>query len=341
MKQFNESVKGKLFNYFKGRLKIKQSTKGWWRCDCIWCGGKYSMGIHLEQSTVHCFKCGEKKSPLEALMEIENFETFAQVYEFINIQQEYEYYESYARVARKEIKPIELPESFTLLNQGDSQYGRSARAYMAGRGFNINRLSYKGVGYCTRGDYGGYIIFPFYRKGKLVYFQGRKYLSFGPKMQNPSSEEFGIGKEQIIYNQDALYIYNKTYVVESITNAETLGDRGVATLGKSVSPYQLYNIIACPCERIIMILDSDAYKEAIELAMQIVNYKKVKVVKLPEGDKDVNDLGKHRTLEFVSKTNYQDYNQLFRLKLNFNEGYKRPQFTYSQIGINKGLGRAR
>lgn len=340
MKQYNESVRGKLFKYFQGRLNIKASTKGWWRCNCIWCGGQYSMGIHLEESKAHCFKCTEHKAPMRVLMDIENFDTFDQAYQFINIQQEYEAYEAQMRIVKREIKPVELPETFTLLSQGNSQYGRSARSYVAGRGFNVNRLSLKGVGYCTGGDYSGYIIFPFYRKGKLIYFQGRRYLATGPKMKNPSSEDFGIGKEQIIYNQDALYIYNKVYGVESITNAETLGDQAIATLGKSLSQWQISHMIASPCKSLIIILDPDAYKEAIESAMQIVNYKRTKVVKLPDGDKDVNDYGKAKTLEFVSKTPFQDYSELFRLKLNIN-GYQRPVATYQTVGPYKGIGRSR
>lgn len=289
------------------------------------------MGIHLENRKAHCFKCLEAKSPIEVLMDIEGFKTFAEAAGFLQIQQEYEYYESYTRSPKVEVRPIELPESFTLLSQGTSVYGKSARAYMIGRGFKIDKLALKGVGYCTHGEYAGYIIFPFIRKGQLIYFQGRKYLANGPKMKNPPAEQYGIGKEQIIYNQDALFMYDRVYGVESITNAETLGDAAVATLGKHVSNYQLYNFIAAPCQRIILLMDPDAYKEAIETAMQIVNYKKVKVVKLP-GDKDVNDLGRAKTLEFVKQSDYQGYNELFRLKLNINGDYKRPQHTYQRIG---------
>lgn len=287
------------------------------------------MGIHPDQAKAHCFKCLESKASIELLMDIEGFETLPKAYDFLKIQQEYEYYEAYARVQKREIKPIELPESFTLLTQGDSMYGKSARAYMKSRGFNINKLAMKGVGYCTDGEYDGYIVFPFYKKGQLVYFQGRRFLPFGPKMKNPPSEQFGIGKEQILYNQDALYIYNRCFIVESITNAETLGDAGVATLGKSISPYQLYNFIGSPCQKFVFILDPDAIKEALESAMQVVNYKDVKVVELPE-EKDVNDLGKSKTLDFVKKTPYQDYNQLFRIKLNLNG--QRSLFTHPTVG---------
>jgi DNA primase len=335
MKQYTKSIRGKLFNYFKGKLHIKQSTKGWWRSDCFECGGKFSMGIHLEERRAHCFKCAMRKTPIEILMEMEGFTTIAQATQYLNIQQEYEYYESYARTGKREIKPVELPESFNILSQGNGTYGRAARHYITKRGFHVDKLSLKGVGYCTSGEYAGYIIFPFYCKGKLIYFQGRHYIGMGPKMKNPSTEAFGIGKEQIIYNQDALYIYNHIYTVESITNAETLGDRAIATLGKSISQYQLSHLIASPCKSVTLLLDPDAYKEAIETAMQIVNFKKARVIKLPDEKMDVNDYGKDKTLEFVKTTQYQNYNELFRLKLNINGNFKRPEHTYQRVGPNR------
>jgi DNA primase len=337
MIQYNEGIRGKLFNYFKGRLNIKQSTKGWWRCDCTDCGGKFTMGINIEGRKVHCFKCGMETTGMQLLMHLEGFSTLPQAHQYLNIQQEYEYYERMARSVRKDFKAIELPESFTLLSQGTSTYGRAARHYMKKRGFNVERLAIKGVGYCTEGEYAGYIIFPFFKKGKLIYFQGRLYIGAGPKMKNPKEEDFGIGKSQIIYNQDALYIYNRVYVLESITNAETLGDTGIATLGKSISQYQLSTMIASPCRRMVLILDPDAYKEAIQSAMQIVNYKKVKVVKLPDGDLDVNNYGMGKTLDFVKQTEYSTYIQLFRIRIQLNTGSneERPITTYQRVGPHK------
>lgn len=314
MKQYNQSIKGKLFNYFKQRLNIKQSTKGWWRCNCVLCGGKYSMGIHLDRSFAHCFKCEEKKDPIEILMVVEGFEQKSEAYKFLSIQQEYEYFESYSRVKRI-YKPVELPEGYKLITSGTSYLAKAARHYLQKRGFNINKLALKGVGYGTSGDYTGYIIFPFYRKGELVYYQGRLFAGLGTKMKNPLDTEFGIGKSQVIYNQDAFYIYNKAYLVESITNSLTLGDNAGGINGKSISDQQLSSIIMSPCEKLIIILDPDAWENAIKLGMSLVHYKKTKVVKLPD-EVDVNDIGRNKTIKFVKSTKWQTYNELLRLKWN-------------------------
>jgi DNA primase len=284
------------------------------------------MGINIQHDKAHCFKCLESKRTMELLMDMENFTSFAEARKFLAIQQEYEYFENQTQIKR-DFKPMELPEGYHLITQGTSAWGKAARYYLKKRGFNISRLALKGVGYCTKGEYAGYIIFPFYRQGKLVYFQGRIYMGTGPKMKNPTEEQYGVGKSQLIYNQDALFMYNKIYWVESITNAETLGDQAVAGLGKSISNYQLSNLLFSPCSTVIILLDPDAWEEAVKLSMQLVHYKRVKLVKLPEG-KDVNDLGKRKTLRHVKATEYQNYMALLKLKL----GGKSTEHTRNRRG---------
>lgn len=333
MKQYNQTIRGKLFKYFQDRLGLKKSTKGWWRADCPYCGGRFTFGIHLENYKVKCFKCDHYSNPMSLLMYLEGFEQFNQATNFLNIQQEYEAYERLNRSKEnREVKHLELPESFLLLIHGDSMMGKAARYYMKKRGYDITKLSLMGVGYCTSGPYTGYIVFPYYRKGKLVYFQGRRYMGSGPKMKNPEEEVYGIGKSSLIYNEDALFIYKKIYTLESITNSLTLGDNTIGLSGKKISPTQYSKILSSPCEKIIIGLDPDAYDEAIKLAMQLVHFKRVKVLKLPD-EKDVNDIGKKATKEIEKVTPYSNYMDLLKLKNSLNEGtepaYQRVRPNYN------------
>ena len=93
----------------------------------------------------------------------------------------------------------------------------------------------------------------------------------------------------------------------------TMGERGIATMGKAISAYQINEIIKSPVERIIILLDPDAKEQAINLALKLVSYKKVKVVYLPD-DKDCNDLGRKKVFRYICSTHYQDYNDLMQLK---------------------------
>lgn len=316
MQEFNKSIRGKLFAYFQSKLRTKKSSNNWYRSDCIFCGGHQSMGINIEQFKAHCFKCGEKHTPITLLMSMESFETKAQAHGFLKIQQEYEAYDRMAIGTEKRVvREINLPESYTSIISGDSVRAKAARAYMKSRKFDLNKLALDGVGYCTKGEYEGYIIFPFYRKGKLVFFQGRKFMGGGPKMKNPEVADFGIGKTQLIFNEDALFMYSKVYITESVTNSLTMGDMGSGLLGKSCSSYQLNKLVLAPFTSAVIILDPDALKEAYMLAMQLVQFKKVKVVELPK-EKDVNDIGKKATIKIIKDTPYENYQYFNSKRLN-------------------------
>ena len=76
---------------------------------------------------------------------------------------------------------------------------------------------------------------------------------------------------------------------------------------------QVNELLKSSCERFIILLDPDAKKYAINLALKLVAYKKVKVVFLPEG-KDVNDLGRKETLRLVYQTRYQSYQDLIQIR---------------------------
>lgn len=310
-----KAIRGKIFKYFKDRLNVKLSTKGWYRSNCPYCGGKYCFGINLQKNIAKCFKCEERDAPIKVLMMMEQLETIVQARNFLNIQQEYEVYEE-GTVTRYIRKDVKLPEGFISIAIAEGMMGKAAQRYMRKRGFDINDLAIRGVGYCLEGEYSGYVIFPFYTKGKLIFFQGRRFAGGGPKMKNPSNEEFGIGKTEIIYNQDALFMYNTINVVESITNALTLRDNTIAILGKSISDRQFNYLVSSPCKRINIILDEDAYLKAIFLGLSLINLKKVKVIRMPK-EKDVNNIGRTPTMKIVKETPIRNWNQLMSEKTKY------------------------
>lgn len=159
----------------------------------------------------------------------------------------------------------------------------------------------------------GYLIIPFYYRGQLRYYNARNVIGKGPRYNNPDKDITGLGKQFIIFNHDALEMYRSVFICEGALNALTIGDRAIATMGKVVSKYQLNELIKAPCQRYIILLDFDAQKYAIELALKLIQYKKVKLV-LFDDNRDVNDLGRKQTLKLVYATRYQSYQELIQIR---------------------------
>lgn len=308
--EYNNSIKRKINQYFKERWGAKDYRNGWLKADCPFCG-KHKFGINISKSKANCFSCGDHKSPLRVIGILEELETLPKIFNFLRAFEGTDFLEP--KVELREWKKVELPESFKLLSLGKSILSESARNYMVGRGFNIRSLTMKGIGYCTGGKYAGYIIFPFYQNGKLIYFMSRQYLQLWVKFKNPAVEDFGIGKSMLTYNVDALLIYKKIYLVESVTNALTMGDNAVATLGKKISGYQLSMIIKSPVEEVIIGYDDDAIMESIKLGMDLINHKRVKLLLFPL-KKDINQLGKKSVRKLEKNSPWLTYNDLLKLK---------------------------
>ena len=96
---------------------------------------------------------------------------------------------------------------------------------MSSRGFTIEELSKHGIGYvATEGPFFGYLIIPYYYKGMLRYYNARNVIGQGPRYNNPNKDITGLGKEFIIFNQDALDMYSSIFICEGAINALTMGE---------------------------------------------------------------------------------------------------------------------
>lgn len=314
MAQISNHLKSRLHKYFEIKLQAFDYRHGWMKSRCPFCGKEMKFGINLGLNRTNCFRCGEHPSAVDLVMYLEGLEKYTDVVRFLENEQFSGYVFKEEAFELKGRKELYLPEGFKLLNQGTSTLAKSARAYVKRRGFDIDTVSKMGWGYGTKGKYFGYLIIPFHEKGQLTYFNARLFIGNGPRYNNPDTSESGLGKSFIIYNKDALEMYKTVFICEGAINAQTMGERGIASGGKAISRYQINEIIKSPVERIIILFDPDAKHNAIDLALKLVQYKKVKVVFLPEG-KDVNDLGRKETLRRIYQVHYQNYQELLQLKM--------------------------
>lgn len=317
---FTRPIRNKLVTYFTQKLRVYPHRTGWLRQgDCPSCGKSKKFGINLWLDRTNCFSCGYHPKPILLLMHLENLDTFAEAYKFLGAFEEAEYLETHLPILEQ--KEVKLPVSFRLLSFGTTRISRAAQSYMKKRGYDIDYLTMKGVGYCVKGPYAYRIIIPFYERGQMIYFNARQFIAIGSKHKNPPTDEFGIGKSLIIYNVDSLHLYKSIYMVESATNALTLGDRASAYGGKLASTYQISKVLKSQCKRVTILWDPDAQWEALSMALQLVNHKKVRVVNMPKRWKgktnpDVNDLGKSETLKLIKATPFQTYKELYNRFIN-------------------------
>lgn len=314
-----KEIKEKLNAYFQKKLGMYEYNKGWLKGDCPSCG-EHKFGIHIPTDRSNCFKCGFNLKPLKLIMKIEKIERYQELYQIINNLTGIKYYEEVIENNEPK-KELILPEGYRNIRNGDSRLAKAARNYLKKRGFNINELSLAGFGYGSVGKYFGYIIMPYFQNNKLIYFTTRLYIGSGPKFNNPPAEDYGVGKNSIIYNRDALYMYDRIFLAESITNSRTIGDNAIGIGGKVLSTIQFQEIIKSPCKKVVIGLDRDAIQYAIDIAFSLIDYKKVKIMVMPH-DKDINDVGRKRSLIIANKAKYLTYPLLQRIKETFRNEYK-------------------
>lgn len=315
MSKLTNSFKSKLKGYFTFKIGAKDYRHGWMKSRCPYCGREGKFGINLSMNRTNCFRCGEHPSPVQLVMYLEKVDTFHEVVKILDSSKYEGFIFKEEKIELKEKKEIYLPDGFKSILFGTSTLAKAARNYVIKRGFDIKKVAMSGWGYGTKGKYFGYLIIPFHERGELVYFNARLFMGNGPKYNNPDTSDTGLGKSFILYHKDALYMYKTVFLCEGAINAETIGERGIASGGKMISRYQINEIIKSPVEKVIILFDPDAKDRAIDLAFKLINFKKVKVVFLPDGE-DVNSIGRVRTMKLIYSTHYQDYSELLKLKAN-------------------------
>lgn len=316
--KLTNKFKSQIKTYLVKRLGAFDYKHGWMRVPiCPYCHRENKLGVNLSTNHCNCFRCGAHPSPTQLIMDIEGLDTYAELISLLNNGNFNELTFTEEKVELSESKPVYLPDGFNNISFGTSTLAKSMQGYCRKRGFSVELLSKAGVGYCDSGPLFGYLIIPFYYNGHLKYYNARNVIGNGPRYNNPNKDITGVGKEFIIFNHDALSMYRSVFICEGAINALTMGERGIATMGKSISRYQINEIIKSPVEHIIILLDSDAKDKAIDLALKLVNFKKVKVVLFPD-ERDVNDLGRSSVLRMIYSTHYKSYQELIQLKNSLN-----------------------
>lgn len=157
MSKITNEFKTKLYNYFIKSLGAYKYKHGWMKLPvCPFCHREHKMGINLSMYRTNCFRCNYHMNPAQLVMDVEGFDTYAELLKFLDNGNFTDKAFSEEKIELSDAKPVYLPEGFKLINQGTSQVARSIRSYMSSRGFTIEELSKHGIGYvATEGPFLG------------------------------------------------------------------------------------------------------------------------------------------------------------------------------------------
>ena len=227
-------MKEKAYSLFKSHFQLRESTKGWYRFvnpfDTKAVMKRNSnMAVNFEYLWVKDFKSGYSVHITKFLQEYFGI-SYSEVKKLIG-ESSSSSLPKYTQLISP-VKTIGLPEGYkSLINPNSGTLGKRAIRYLQKRGFDPEILDAKGWGYCTKGRYQGYIIIPYQVEGKLTYYIGRSFMDHENKYLYPKNEDVGVGKNDVLYNADALFIHNEVYITEGAIDAETWGDNCIALGG--------------------------------------------------------------------------------------------------------------
>ena len=127
----------------------------------------------------------------------------------------------------------------------------------------------------------------------------------------------GFPRAQCLFNYDLAKTYSEVVVVEGAFGAMHVGPNAVATCGKKISKKQIQ--LLEEWDRIVLLLDANAHKEAIEYGKEFKNPNTF-VVLLPGGQPD--SFPKERIQEFIKNAEPIHSAKIFKhwMKLNVDKG---------------------
>ncbi len=307
----------RVYAYFKDNYVLgKKSPKGWYPFDCPFCGGVKKMAIQVEWGYTKCWSCGAASNVCQFVEETENCDYHEAKRILWNIKPSSLDLDILSDIVVEHgVSEVTLPDGWQSILDGTGVLGDRARRYLEKRGYDLEILDFKGFGYCNKHDehfgtdkadstkdFFGYIIVPFKRDGVLSYYLGRDYIGNFLRYKNPPSDWVGVGKGDVIYNEEALHLYKTIYTVEGWSDAEMIGKRGTATLGWSLSKPQMDKYHKSAASNLVFIPDAGKdkatgqtyYQKAVQTATAFLETrKKIFVVDLnvPELDKYKNKDG--------------------------------------------------
>lgn len=322
--------------------KIRETQKGdQYKFNCPFCGEiRHRAFVSTVTHQFYCHNCGTGLSFPQFIMEIEgiSYEKAAERYKetkgsaYIPDDILEELHKNLVLRGIKHTLPlvnVRLPEEYMPLNfDSDNIVMKRAIKHLLSRRISIRQMKQHKFGLCLSGDYTHRIIIPITEMEEVKFFVAR---SIGVpknagkgflKEKSPSTEDYQYSKSQVLFNIDnAAKIFNSCVLSEGIYDALSFDGIGVSALGKRVSEEQLALMLDYKeylTNGVYIALDSDAVKDSLKLADNLIQYFPVKLIELPRGHDPNSYLkayGKKAMYDLVDSAH--PYDLTYKLKRKF------------------------
>lgn len=209
---------------------------------------------------------------------------------------------------------LSLPPEFHPLHKSKKSVEyKNALAYLKKRGITREDILRYNIGYCEGGEYDQHVIIPSYdAKGALNFFIGRLYYDVEGAIphKKPDVPMDIVGFESFVNYHEPLTL------CEGVFDAIAIRNNAIPLFGKYPSPTLRANMNLFHVKRVNVVLDSDAFSDAVKLYEKLhrqVPGVEVHIVKLD--GKDPSKLGFGHTHTLIRNSHEFDDTELLRYKL--------------------------
>jgi DNA primase len=262
--------------------------------------GKGNLEVNYGHNVYKCWACSETNDTHGSLYKlIKNYgnKNDLKQYKLINPESIKD------KKVKEKVVLKGLPKEFIPLSLEDSSEDyKLAMDYLVKRNISLDTIKKYNIGFCKTGEYSNRVIFPSYDiHGDINYFLGRSYDKYTKlKYKNPD-----IPKSEIVFNEGKVNWDSNIYIVEGVFD-HIVVPNSIPMLGKVISDELFTKLVKRAECKVIILLDSDAYKDAINLYKKLNSTKlhgRVLIVKLPDGY-DISDInqriGKKGVIDILS-----------------------------------------
>lgn len=284
-----------------GPVRSHYSNKSQIAFDCPQCSsdkglnfdGKGNLEINYRKGKFNCWSCGEQtgmRGSLPILFKRWFDKDHQRVFNSLKLQFSYQ---SQGETIIKPVAKLKLPvEYVSLANAPDVGLNKNYLTYLRSRGVTPEMIEKFNIGCAFTGKYAARVVLPSYDEdGDLNYFVTR---AISPRVKKLKYLNAEVPKETIIFNERFIDWEKPVFIVEGPFD-HIVVPNSIPLLGKKMSDLLFKTLYENVENKIILILDPDAWERTVQLYNKLDGGKlmgKVYATKMPE---DI-DLSKYNEL---------------------------------------------